>query len=36
VPRLDRHNTVFAYVTSGMELVDRLLEGGLIKSVTVK
>ena len=36
VPRLDRHYTVFAYVTSGMELVDRLLEGGLIKSVTVK
>jgi len=36
VPRLDRHYTVFAYVTSGMELVDRLLEGGLIKSIVVK
>jgi len=36
VPRLDRHYTVFAYVTSGMEFVDRLLEGALIKSVSVK
>ena len=27
VPRLDRDYTVFAYVTQGMELVDRLLEG---------
>ena len=36
LPRLDRHYTVFAYVTSGMEFVDRMLEGATIKSVTVR
>jgi cyclophilin family peptidyl-prolyl cis-trans isomerase len=36
VPRLDRDYTVFAYVTGGMELVDKLLEGGKILSITVK
>ena len=36
LPRLDRHYTVFAYVKSGMELVDRMLEGAVIKSVTVR
>jgi len=36
LPRLDRHYTVFAYVISGMEFVDRMLEGARIKNVTVK
>jgi cyclophilin family peptidyl-prolyl cis-trans isomerase len=36
LPRLDRDYTVFAYVTQGMELVDRLLEGAKILGVTVK
>ena len=36
VPRLDRDYTVFGYVRSGMELVDRLLEGAVIKRITVK
>jgi cyclophilin family peptidyl-prolyl cis-trans isomerase len=36
LPRLDRDYTVFAYVTQGMELVDRLLEGGKIISISVK
>lgn len=36
LPRLDRDYTVFAYVTGGMELVDKLLEGGKILSITVK
>ncbi len=36
LPRLDRDYTVFAYVTQGMELVDRLLEGAKILNVTVK
>ncbi|HEX5070281.1 MAG TPA: peptidylprolyl isomerase, partial [Vicinamibacterales bacterium] len=36
LPRLDRDYTVFAYVTSGMELVDRILEGAKIVSVSVK
>ena len=36
LPRLDRHYTVFAYVTNGMEFVDRMLEGARIKSVTLK
>jgi cyclophilin family peptidyl-prolyl cis-trans isomerase len=35
-PRLDRDYTVFAYVTSGMEFVDRILEGAKIVSVSVK
>jgi cyclophilin family peptidyl-prolyl cis-trans isomerase len=36
LPRLDRDYTVFAYVTRGMELVDALLEGAKIVSVSVK
>jgi cyclophilin family peptidyl-prolyl cis-trans isomerase len=36
VPRLDRDYTVFAYVTSGMEFVDRILEGAKIVSVSVR
>jgi cyclophilin family peptidyl-prolyl cis-trans isomerase len=35
-PALDRDYTVFAYVTSGMELVDRILEGAKIKGVSVR
>ena len=33
---LDRDYTVFAYVKDGMDLVDRLLEGAKIVSITVK
>ena len=36
LPRLDRDYTVFAYVISGMELVDEMLEGAKILSVAVK
>jgi cyclophilin family peptidyl-prolyl cis-trans isomerase/HEAT repeat protein len=36
VPRLDRDYTVFAYVTQGMEFIDRLLEGAKIVSISVK
>jgi peptidyl-prolyl cis-trans isomerase B (cyclophilin B) len=36
LPRLDRDYTVFGYVRSGMELVDKLLEGATIIRVTVK
>lgn len=36
VPRLDRDYTVFGYVRSGMELVDKLLEGAVIKRITVR
>jgi cyclophilin family peptidyl-prolyl cis-trans isomerase len=36
VPRLDRDYTVFAYVTQGMELVDRLLEGAKIRNISFK
>jgi cyclophilin family peptidyl-prolyl cis-trans isomerase len=36
LPRLDRDYTVFAYVTHGMMLVDKLLEGATIKGVTVR
>jgi cyclophilin family peptidyl-prolyl cis-trans isomerase len=36
LPRLDRDYTVFAYVTSGMEFVDRMLEGAVIKSIGLK
>jgi len=36
LPRLDHEFTVFAYVTGGMELVDRLLSGAKIVRVMVK
>ena len=36
LPHLDREYTVFAYVTQGMEFVDRLLEGAKIVTVSVK
>ena len=36
VPRLDRDYTVFGYVRSGMEFVDRMLEGAVIKSMSVR
>jgi peptidyl-prolyl cis-trans isomerase B (cyclophilin B) len=36
LPRLDREFTVFAHVTQGMELVDRLLEGAKIVRVIFK
>lgn len=36
LPRLDRDYTVFAYVTSGMDFVDRILEGAKIVSVSVR
>ena len=36
VPRLDRDYTVFGYVRSGMELVDRLLEGARIRAITLR
>jgi cyclophilin family peptidyl-prolyl cis-trans isomerase len=36
LPRLDRDYTVFAYVTQGMELVDRMLEGAKIVGISVK
>ena len=36
LPSLDREFTVFAYVTSGMEIVDKLLEGAKIVSVSIK
>jgi cyclophilin family peptidyl-prolyl cis-trans isomerase len=36
LPRLDRDYTVFGYVRSGMELVDKLLEGAVIKRITVR
>lgn len=36
LPHLDRTHTVFAYVTQGMDYVDRLLEGGKIVRVTVR
>lgn len=36
LPHLDRTYTVFAYVTQGMDYVDRLLEGGRIVRVSVK
>lgn len=35
-PSLDRDYTVFAYVTQGMERVDKLLEGAIIRSVSVR
>lgn len=36
VPRLDHEYTVFARVTSGMQHVDRMLEGAQMRTVTVK
>jgi cyclophilin family peptidyl-prolyl cis-trans isomerase len=36
VPRLDHDYTVFARVTSGMDVVDAMLEGATIRRVTVK
>ena len=36
LPRFDRNYTVFAYVTQGMELVDKMLEGAKIVSISVK
>lgn len=36
VPRLDHDYTVFARVTSGMEVVDGMLEGATIRKVTVR
>jgi aminopeptidase YwaD len=36
VPRLDRDYTVFAYVTQGMEFIDRMLDGAKIFSISVK
>ena len=36
LPRLDRDYTVFAYVTSGMDLVDQLLDGAKILNISVK
>lgn len=35
-PSLNRDYTVFGYVTGGMELVDKLLEGAIIRGVTIK
>jgi cyclophilin family peptidyl-prolyl cis-trans isomerase len=36
LPRLDHDYTVFARVTSGMEVADRILEGAKVLRVTVK
>ena len=36
LPRLDRDYTVFAYVVKGMELIDQMLDGAKIVSVTVR
>jgi aminopeptidase YwaD len=36
LPRLDRDYTVFGYVTSGMELVDKMLDGAVIKGIVVR
>ena len=36
LPRLDRDYTVFAYVSTGMEFVDRLLEGAKIVNISIK
>jgi len=36
LPRLDRNYTVFGYVKSGMEYVDKMLEGTVIRRVTVR
>lgn len=34
-PRLDMHYTVFAVVESGMEVIDKLLEGAVIRTFTI-
>jgi cyclophilin family peptidyl-prolyl cis-trans isomerase len=36
LPRLDRDYTVFGYVVSGMDFVDRMLEGARIKAITLR
>ena len=36
LPRLDHDYTVFGRVTSGLELLERVLEGARIERVTVK
>ena len=36
LPRLDRDYTVFGYVVSGMEFVDRMLEGTRIRAITLR
>lgn len=36
LPQLDRDYTVFAYVTQGMDLIDQLLEGDRIISISVR
>jgi cyclophilin family peptidyl-prolyl cis-trans isomerase/HEAT repeat protein len=36
LPRFDRRYTVFAYVTQGMDLVDRMLEGAKIVGISVR
>jgi cyclophilin family peptidyl-prolyl cis-trans isomerase/HEAT repeat protein len=36
IPRLDHQYTVFARVVAGLDVVDRLLEGARIRSITVK
>ncbi|HEX5070283.1 MAG TPA: peptidylprolyl isomerase [Vicinamibacterales bacterium] len=36
LPRLDRDYTVFAYVTSGMDLIDKVLEGERIVSIRIR
>ena len=36
LPRFDREYTVFAYVTQGMELVDKILEGAKILNISVR
>ena len=36
LPRLDRDYTVFGYVISGMEIVDRMLEGARIRAITLR
>jgi cyclophilin family peptidyl-prolyl cis-trans isomerase len=36
LPRLDHDYTVFARVTSGMDVADRILEGAKVLRVTVK
>jgi cyclophilin family peptidyl-prolyl cis-trans isomerase len=35
-PRLDHRYTVFARVTRGMEVIDRILEGGVIARIVIR